>query len=342
MLWQVTREDEPLRAAALAGLRRYQHARRAPRALPEAIVARSGRATLRRHAGRRPGRGRTAPLVLVPSLINPPDVLDLSAERSLMRFLGRMGHDALLVDWGTPGPEDRDEGLAAHVANRLLPLLASLPEPPMLLGYCLGGTLAIGAASAMAAMGRPARALVTIAAPWDFAGYAPALRQQIGTIWSGAKPVCERLGLVPMEVLQSGFWALDAERTIRKYADFAALPTGDPREAAFIALEDWANAGAPLTLMAGRELLEECYGANRTGTGGWSVAGTPADPRACHCPTLAIVSSRDRIVPAAAAPWAASLRAVDLGHVGMMIGSSAPSAVWAPLAAWLSLHRAGC
>ena len=36
-----------------------------------------------------------------------------------------------------------------------------------------------------------------------------------------AQPLTERLGLLPMEVLQSAFWSLDPERTIAKFEAFA-------------------------------------------------------------------------------------------------------------------------
>ncbi len=86
-------------------------------------------------------------MVLVPSLINPPDVMDLTPRRSLLRHLLREGHDAYLLDWGEPDAADRDSDLADHVESQLLPILAHFSRPPILIGYCLGGTLAIGCGS---------------------------------------------------------------------------------------------------------------------------------------------------------------------------------------------------
>ena len=145
------------------------------------------------------------------------------------------------------------------------------------------------------------------------------------------------MGLVPMEVLQSGFWALDPARTIAKFEGFGTLPADDPRARDFVALEDWANAGAPLTLAAGRDLFERFIAADDPGRGGWSVAGVTIDPAALSCPVLDIASTRDRIVPLATAARAGSVREVDLGHVGMIVGSGARAAVWEPLADWLTL-----
>ncbi|MBL7373670.1 alpha/beta hydrolase, partial [Escherichia coli] len=77
--------------------------------------------------------------VFVPSLINPPFILDLAPGNSLLEWLAAQGLRPLLVDWGAPAPEDRGQGIDHHVAGLLLPLLDALGEPPLLAGYCLGG-----------------------------------------------------------------------------------------------------------------------------------------------------------------------------------------------------------
>ena len=275
-------------------------------------------------------------MVLIPSLINPPNVLDLTERRSLLRFLLRQGHEVYLLDWGEPGAADRDSDLADHVETLLLPLLSGLDRPPLLIGYCLGGTLAIGAAARLAAQGKPAAGVATIATPWDFARYDAPFKAKLGETWTTSKAGCESLGLVPMEVFQTGFWSLDPERTIAKYANFGEIADGVPAYHGFIALEDWANQGAPLTLAAGRDLAEGCYGANMTGSGAWSIRGTRVDAGDLGCPTLAVASTSDRIVPATTTPPARERIDLSLGHVGMMIGGRAEEALWRGLSDWLS------
>lgn len=267
-----------------------------------------------------------APVIFIPSLINPPRVLDISADRSMVRHMAAAGHDAFLIDWGTPTAADSNLDLTGHVTERLLPLLAALSRPPILVGYCLGGTLALGAAQAAGA-----RAIATIAAPWQFSGFPEADQQQVASLWRGAKPMCQRLGYAPMEVLQSGFWSLDPDRTIRKYAAFADMADGSPQQHAFMAIEDWANEGPPLTFAAARQLFEDFYAGNDTGEGRWQV-----DVATLACPTLSIRSSTDRIVPAVAAPPLADTRTLATGHVGMIVGSGAQTSVWTPLSDWLS------
>jgi polyhydroxyalkanoate synthase len=313
------------RAAALQGLRTYQEAPRRPRPPAMPIIATAGRAALRDYGG----TGR--PTLFVPSLINPPDVLDLSADNSLLRWLASEGGHPLLVDWGTPTPDERALSIAGHVEQLLLPLLRAVGEPVALVGYCLGGTMALAAAAR-----HPVQSLALIAAPWHFTGFPPQARADIAALWADAEPLAARLGLLPMEILQAGFWRLDPARTIGKFEAFSRLPPESAAAQGFVALEDWANDGPPLTEAAARELMVDFFGANTPGTGRWQVAGAPVDPAALGCPLLDIASATDRIVPAASATGRGEALTLDLGHVGMIVGGRARAALWTPLARWLS------
>ncbi|WP_231639156.1 alpha/beta hydrolase [Sphingomonas profundi] len=309
---------------ALAGLRRYQEAERPPRPPVRPIAAQVGRAVLRDYGGAGP------PVVFVPSLINPPGVLDLAEDNSLLRWLAGQGVRPLLLEWGSPVPDERDLSVAGHVERYLLPLIAALGGRPALAGYCLGGTMTIAAAARA-----DVSALVTIAAPWRFAGFPDEARASLNDLWRSAEPAAERLGLMPMEVLQTSFWRLDPARTVGK---FERLGRGAMAEAAipgFVALEDWANDGPPLTLAAGRELLVDLFTGDRTGRGEWIVAGSPVDPARLTCPVLDVISTSDRIVPAASAPGIGTPLSLGLGHVGMIVGGRARTLLWEPLAQWL-------
>ncbi|WHO37189.1 alpha/beta hydrolase [Sphingobium sp. AP49] len=322
-----------MRRRAFIGLRRYQEAQRLALPSPPALVATVGAARLLRYRSDLAWQSDRAPIVFIPSLINPPQVLDLSESRSMLRHMAAAGHDAHLVDWGTPSAADRELGLDQHITDRLIPMLAALPRPPILVGYCLGGTIAIAAAAL-----HRVTALATIASPWDFAGFPSADLAEIAALWRGAKPVCDRLGYVPMEALQSGFWALDPQRTVQKYAAFADIVPGSDEERAFLAVEDWANEGAPLTYAAGQQLFETLYAANASGRAEWRVGGAIVNPATLTCPTLSIASAIDRIVPAAAAPPLTESRILNLGHVGMILSQRAPDMLWDPLSLWLSRH----
>ena len=303
---QVSKHDPALARRALAGLESYAHTPRPPARAERTAVARVGGAALRDYGG------TGAPIVLIPSLINPPDILDLDAEVSLAGALGSKGRQVLLVDWG---PASMRSGLdvASHVQALILPLLDAIGEPAMIVGYCLGGTMAIAAAGLV-----PVRALATLAAPWHFARYPDESRAALGQLWQQSHAASRRLGALPMEVLQAGFWALDPERNVRKFAEFGELDPESDQTRRFVTLEDWANEGEPLPLPAARELFEAFYRDDAPGAGHWTVGGQPVAERP-PIPTLHLVAGEDRIVPPASAP-AGDQVLIASGHVGMIVG----------------------
>ena len=319
--------DDPARAeAALEGLKRYQRAARGTPVPPMPVVAAAGRATVRDYGG----AGR--PVLFVPSLINPPDILDLDADRSLLRWLATQGVRPLLLDWGAPGADERDCNIAGHVEQLLLPVIEQLGEAVTLAGYCLGGTIALAAA----VLSPRVEALAVIAAPWRFAGYPDDTRTALAALWAQADPAAQAIGLMPMEVLQAAFWRLDPARSVAKFEAFGRKPAHDAAVGAFVRLEDWANDGPPLTYAAAHELFHALYQEDRPGKGQWHVGGRAIDPATLAVPVLDIASTTDRIVPAAARPGGGERIDSALGHVGMIVSGRAREAIWQPLAHWLS------
>jgi polyhydroxyalkanoate synthase len=294
--------------AALEGLAAYERAPRPRLRKARPVAGRVGPATLHDFGGQGP------PAVLVPSLINPPHVLDLDEDVSLASSVAGMDRRTLLLDWGTAG-ERSGLDVAGHVEHLLVPLLRELGEPPALVGYCLGGTMTVAAANLV-----QSERVATIAAPWSFMGYPEQSRASLLALWHAARATATNLNVLPMEVLQAAFWSLDPERTVSKFARFSEL---DPQEAEaqrFVVLEDWANAGEPLPLPAARELIEDFFGADLPGRGEWQVADKWMTDR-LPVPLLNFTSTQDRITPAKSACGG---RRVELaaGHVGMVVGSA--------------------
>src|SRR4029079_9980116 len=67
---QVSESDPDLARDALTGLRAYENATRGARPEPTPEIARVGGSRIRDHGGEGP------PAILIPSLINPPTILD--------------------------------------------------------------------------------------------------------------------------------------------------------------------------------------------------------------------------------------------------------------------------
>ncbi len=274
--------------------------------MPE--VARVGGACLRNHGGTGP------PALLVPSLINPPRILDLDSDVSLTNAIARMGRRVLLLDWGAVD-ERKELDVANHIEDLLQPLVRDIGEPVALIGYCLGGTMAIAVADLV-----PCERLVTLAAPWNFARYPETSRTALEDMWRHSQSASHSLQALPMEVLQAAFWSLDPERTVRKFAQFGRLDPASPDARRFVTLEDWANEGEALPYPAARELIEDLFGLDLPGRGSWRIGGREVGDRPA-VPALHLLAANDRIAPAATAPAGESI-AIPAGHVGMIVGSA--------------------
>jgi polyhydroxyalkanoate synthase subunit PhaC len=271
-------------------------------------VARVDGACLRDHGG------EGAPAILIPSLINPPRILDLDEEVSLAAAVARMGRRALLLDWGK-AKQRAELDVAGHIKHLLLPLLRSINEPAALIGYCLGGTMAIAAANLV-----ECERVITLAAPWQFSRYPEHSRTALQDMWRHSQAASRELGALPMELLQASFWSLDPERTVRKFAEFGELDPTSAEAHRFVDLEDWANEGEPLPYPAARELIEDLFGGDLSGSGAWKVASTEVIDD-LPVPLLNLTADRDHIAPAVTAAGA-ERTGIDAGHVGMIVGSA--------------------
>jgi polyhydroxyalkanoate synthase subunit PhaC len=296
------------------------------------------------------------PVLVVPSLINRAYVLDLVPGRSMLRWLAAQGFRPLLMDWGEPGQAEARFDLDAYGFERLLPALATARRlgggPVPVLGYCMGGTLAVGLAAR-----RPAEiaALVTIGAPWDFAstrGVAGGIRAMlrangIARAESLIAGLGEAFGQVPVSVFQMLFAMINPIQASLKFQKLARLDPDGPAARLFVALEDWLAEGVPMPAGAARDLLVGWHIRNLTATGGWRFLGGVVDPGAVTAPSLVVSGQRDSIAPPPLArplgqliPGARSITP-QTGHVGMVVGSLARPQVWRPIAGFLAKPASG-
>jgi poly[(R)-3-hydroxyalkanoate] polymerase subunit PhaC len=284
----------------------------------------------------------TRPVLVVPSLINRAYVLDLTAETSLLRWLAGQGVRPYLLDWDRPGAEERRFTLTDYIAGRLDSaldaVLAATGERPVVLGYCMGGLLALALALRRRA---DLSGLALMATPWDFHADDGGQSAQAASAASLLSPLLDTLGELPVDFIQVLFAGLDPQLAVRKFLAFARLDPAHRKAVAFVALEDWLNDGVPLAAPVARECLAGWYGENTPATGHWRVAGKAMDPARLDLPCLGIVPSGDRIVPPASAlalceaiPNTEILRPAA-GHIGMVVGGRAADLVWRPLLTWL-------
>lgn len=325
----------------LKGIQAYRHHpyERLPQTHP--VIWEEGTTRLLDY-GTEPTRDQDIPVLVVPSLINRCYVLDLKPGCSFLGWLAERGFRPYLVDWGGPGETERSFSLTDYIAGRLENaldcVLARHGQRPLVLGYCMGGLLALALALRRE---DDLAGLALLATPWDFhKGQAAQTRLAATTMAAFLGPL-EHVGVLPVDAIQALFSTIDPLSAVRKFEVFSRLDPESPEAESFVALEDWLNDGVPLAAHVARECLSGWYVENKTARGEWRIAGRIVDPTALSLPSLCVIPAQDRIVPPASASALAALLPHNqnlkprTGHIGMVVSQRAPKTIWPKVQTWL-------
>lgn len=318
---------------------------------PYDVIADDGLVKLRHY---RPAEVRHAvPFVIVPPLAINMLVYDLFPQRSLIRFLLEQGFNVYLVDWGSPTRRHAHYNLGTYACKLLPGFLQQVREHAgqqalTLYGWSMGGGIALVYA---AISGDPdIRNIITVGTAID--GHANGL---MGRQYAAMNQVIRRLGLsvrqlpsrwayTPGWMNVIGFKLSDPVGSVRGYVDLLRnLEDRDfvvqhATQGAFVdrleaypggILRDWSysvwfeNEAGRGRISVGRDTAHlEKINANLLCIAGTS--DTLANVACCE-KLLDLVSSEDK-----------SLLVGPGGHTGIVSGSQAPEAIWAPMIDWLA------
>jgi len=256
------------------------------------------------------------------------------------------GHDVFLVDWGTPGPEDRYlsfDDLCDRYIGRAVRIAARAGGGKVhLFGYCLGGTLA---AIHAAVRPDPIASLTLVAAPVTFAD------DGLLSAWTRSpsfdvSALVGAFGNVPWPIMQAAFHMLRPTLGLMKTVSLVDRAWDDEFLDGFLALETWGNDNVSFPGEAYRRYVEELYRRDALAAGTLRISGRPARLDAITCPVLAVTFEHDNIVP-----WASAAAVLDRvaskekervhltgGHVGAMVSKAAARGLWPRLSAFWEAH----
>lgn len=308
---------------------------------PADVVHTENKWRLLRYRPGRAGRRFATPVLLVPSLINRHYVLDLRPGRSLVEYLVEAGHDVFMIDWGTPGDEDRylelDDICLGYIGRALRVATRCAGQPQAhLLGYCLGGTLAV---IHTALRPRRVASLLALAAPIDFHDGG------LLSTWSRTRSfdvnaLVEGTGNVPWMLMQAAFRMLRPTLPLSKAVSAVDRAWDDEFLDGFFAIERWGNDNVSFPGAAYRRWIDDLYRKNALVRGELAMGGEAVRLSDIRCPLLAVSFANDDIVPSASAgvlvdrvssPDREHLHRRG-GHVGAVVSRSASKDLWPKLA----------
>lgn len=289
------------------------------------------------------------PLFLVFALMNRPSILDLRPGHSFVEYMVKQGYDVYLLDWGAPGPEDKDLKFDDYVldylprAIRKVKAVSGSNEFSML-GWCIGAILTTIYASLRPDSGL--KNLILLTAPLDFSDKtAGGFTRWVNDPHFDPEKIVAALGNVPGEMIDYGAKALKpVENYIGSYVTLWDN-LDDPRLVeAWHAMNTWVTDLIPMAGATYLQLIKELYQQNKLIKGKMIIRGEQVDLSRIHANLLDVIALGDHISPPCQSESIMTkvsskdqlLLKVKGGHIGMMAGSGAQKYTWPHINEWLA------
>jgi polyhydroxyalkanoate synthase subunit PhaC len=288
------------------------------------------------------------PLLLVFALMNRPYILDLRPGHSFAEFMVKHGYDLYLLDWGSPGLEDKhlkfDDYTLDYMprAIRKMKAIAGVEEFSML-GWCIGAILATVYSALRADDGL--RNLILLTAPLDFSNkQAITFAKWLDVRFFDIDKVLAAAGNMPGEMIDYGAKALKpVDNYVLNYLKLWDNLDNSQVVQAWKAMNTWVTDNVPLAGAAFRQLVVDLYRNDRLMRGEWVIRGERVDLSRIRANLLTVIAETDHITPpcqseaivAKVSSKDKELFRVRGGHIGIMAGSGADRITWPHVERWL-------
>jgi polyhydroxyalkanoate synthase len=289
------------------------------------------------------------PLFMVFAIMNRPHVLDLRPGHSFVEYMLRHGFDLYLLDWGAPGPEDRnlrfDDYALEYLPRAIRKVRAvSGSDEFSMLGWCLGALI-----STLYAALRPddgLRNLVLLTAPLDFTDKtASGFIRWTSDRAFNADRIVDAFGNVPGEMIDYGAKALKpVENYVGNYLNLWDNIDNPKVIESWHAMNTWVRDVIPMAGGAYRQLINDFYKENRLVQGTLLIRGEHVDLAKLTANVLTVIAETDHITPPCQSEGAMDrigsrdkeVFRVRGGHIGIMAGSGAEKTTWPHIEKWLA------
>jgi polyhydroxyalkanoate synthase len=263
----------------------------------------------------------------------------------------KQGYDVYLLDWGVPGPEDKDLKFDDYVLDYLLRAIRKLKavsgsDEFTMLGWCIGAILA----TAYAAL-RPddgLKNLILLTAPPDFTDkQAGGFVRWVNDQCFDADKIVDAFGNVPGEMIDYGAKALKpVENYIGSYLTLWDNLDNPRVVESWHAMNTWVTDLIPMAGATYQQLIQELYRENRLIQGTWTLRGERVDLGCIRANLLNVIALTDHISPPCQSESIMTkvssqdqlLLKVKGGHIGMMAGSGAMKRTWPQIDEWLAVR----
>ena len=317
---------------------------------PKQVIWTLNKAKLYRYIPVVPAEQRhKVPLLLVFALMNKPYILDLRPGNSYIEYMVKQGYDVYLLDWGVPGPEDKDLKFDDYVLDYLTRAVRKVKavsgsDELSMLGWCIGAILATIYAALRPDNGL--KNLILLTAPLDFSDKtAGGFVRWVNDQHFDPDKIVNAYGIIPGEMIDYGAKALKpVENYIGSYLMLWDNLDNPRVVEAWHAMNTWVTDLIPMSGALYLQLIKELYRENRLSEGKMIIRGERVDLSRIHANLLNVIALADHISPPCQSESIMTkvgsqdqlLLKVKGGHIGMMAGSGALKRTWPQIDAWLA------
>lgn len=240
------------------------------------------------------------PILILPAWIMKYYILDLSPHNSLAKWLVAQGHTVFMVSWRNPDESDRNLGMEDYYRQGGMAAIdvvsTILPKTKIhLMGYCLGGTLAMIVAAAMARnKDNRLKTLSLLAAQGDFTKAGEVMLFITESEISFLKNMMWEKGYLDPKHMSGSFQMLRSYDLIwsKMIDDFM---TGTQR--GMIDLLAWNADATRMPYKMHSEYLDKLFLNNQFADGYFRVEEEITAPKNIHLPVFAVSTEKDHIAP---------------------------------------------
>jgi polyhydroxyalkanoate synthase len=317
---------------------------------PKELIWTLNKAKLYRYVPVVPSEKRhPVPLLLVFAIMNRPHILDLRPGHSFVEFMVGHGFDVYLLDWGSPGIEDRNLKLDDYAMEYLPRAIRKMKavagtEVFSMLGWCIGAILTTIYAAMRADDGL--RNLLLLTAPLDFSDRTHlTFARWTDEKYFDVEKVLDAFGNMPGEMIDYGAKALKpVDNYITNYCKLWDNLDNPRAVEAWHAMNTWVTDNIPMAGAAYRQLIVELYRNNALIQNRLRVKNQLVDLSRITANLLTVIAQGDHITPpcqSEAILGKVGSRDKEVyhipgGHIGIMAGSSAHRTTWPHIEQWLS------
>ena len=315
---------------------------------PKEIIWKKNKAKLYRYQPLKPKKNKV-PILMVYALINKPYVLDLTPGSSLIEYLTDQGHHVFLIDWGTPGYEDRhmklDDFILDYIPRAIKKVLrVTGAEEITMFGYCMGGTMT--AISTALHPELPIRNLICLTSPFDFSK-AGLYNNFLDERYFNLDLMVDTLGNIPPETIDLGNKLLKPiVNYVGPYVTLADRSTNDTFVKNWTLMQKWVHDGIPFPGEAYRQWINDFYQKNALLHDELVIGGREVRLSDIKANILNIAGERDHIAsPEQVQPLNDKVSSKDktleilpTGHVSVVVGGTAVKRTYPMIDKWLWNH----